>query len=206
MHQGVVDWARATVLPEMLIKKRVLEVGSADWSGSMRDWFERFDPLEYHGIDLVDHKGVDEVLSANDLLESYGPERWDLVLCLEMLEHAEDWQDALYQMKASLDFGGWLVLTTRSPTYPLHFEPDHWRFTKEVLREATDDMAFVETWTDPGFSVVNREETQVAYYHQPGVFLRAMRTGPVHRITVEAEPAPTEQTGEPFDPIGVLGG
>lgn len=181
----------------------MLEVGSADLNGSMRDWFEDQNPAEYVGIDIQGGAGVDVVLSANDLVERFGTERWDLVVCLEMLEHAEHWQDAVYQMKQSLAVGGWLILTTRSPTYPFHAPPDRWRFPKEVLRESLAEMEEVATWSDPGFTVPNPEGIGGTYFVQPGVFIRAQRGREpiVPRLEVQAEPAPTESSGNYVDPM-----
>lgn len=204
MHQGVVDWVRATCLPEMVHDRRVLEVGSADWNGSMREWFEAQKPAEYVGVDIVEAPGVDEVVSATQLIQRFGPERWDLILCLEMLEHADQWQLALHQMKLSLAQGGWLILTTRAPGYPLHAPPDHWRFSKEVLKESLPDLDGVETWSDPGFAVPN--ERGGTYFPQPGVFLRAQRLhrgwgSIVEQLELQAEPAPTEAADQYINPI-----
>lgn len=200
MHQGVVDWVRASSLPEMVRGKRVLDVGSANWNGSIRTWFIDQGVDEYHGIDIIGAAEVDEVLSANDLLERYGPDQWDLILCLEMIEHAEQWQDALYQMKESLRWGGWLLLTTRAPGYPHHAPPDHWRFSKDLLRESLSDLQNVGTWSDPGFYV-----SETVHSIQPGVFVRGQRLGEVVRPTGTAEvapPDPGEQEGIIEDPRG----
>ena len=83
----------------------------------------------YFGVDIRPGKGVDEVLDVARLRERFGPEVFDLVTSTEMLEHCHDWQDALYQMLSVLRPGGLLLLTTRSPGFPLHDHPaDHWRF------------------------------------------------------------------------------
>ena len=201
MHQGIVDWVRASILPDMVEDRRVLDVGSADLNGSMRKWFLQQGVIEYHGIDIVDGIGVDEILSANDLLERHGSAKWDLILCLEMLEHAEKWQNALYQMKESLKQGGWLLLTTRSPGYPFHAPPDYWRFTKEVLREAFSDLQAVETWSDPGFFV-----SETTYALQPGVYIRGQRQGEITLPMVEAEAAPPDLGSQEgfIDPKGFM--
>jgi len=196
MHQGVVDWVRASVYRDMIDGKRILDVGSLNWNGSMRDYFlDTFSPQQYLGIDIRDGLDVDEVLSANELLETYGPKQWDLIVCLEMLEHCEKWQDAIYQMKESLTEGGWLILTTRSPGYPFHAPPDRWRFTKEVLRESFSDLDDVSTWSDPGYSEEEWSPVLPPSPHlfQPGVFIRGRRgQGPVSMVYLEAEPAPSD--------------
>jgi SAM-dependent methyltransferase len=204
MHQGVVDWVRSSVYGDMIDGKRVLDVGSLNWNGSMRGYFlENYSPQQYHGIDIRDGVDVDEVVSANELLETYGPKQWDLILCLEMLEHCDKWQDAIYQMKESLTEGGWLILTTRSPGYPYHAPPDRWRFTKEVLREAFSDLEEVGTWSDPGHSEEWSPILETRHTYQPGVFIRGRRgQGELSMPTLEAEPAPSDLNAIP-DPMSL---
>jgi len=197
MHQGIVDFVRATLPSPMVTGRRVLDVGSFDWNGSVRDFLIDMEPAEYLGIDILEGEGVDEVLSANDLLERYGPKRWDLIVCLEMLEHCEHWQDAVYQMKESLAEGGWMILTTRSPGYAHHAPPDHWRFSEEVIGEAFEDLAELTIWDDPGYSTKDFTDpigftVQGVFYFQPGVYMRGRRLGDVRVPTVKAMPAPRD--------------
>lgn len=64
--------------------KRVLEFGSLDINGNVRDLVGAD---YYHGIDLVAGPGVDEVADAT----SYGSEeKYDAVICCEVLEHLRD--------------------------------------------------------------------------------------------------------------------
>lgn len=191
MHQGVVDWVRATLLPDMLQGKRLLDVGSHSVNGTMQQYLKD-QGAEVWGIDVEPGEAVDEVLDVTQLLIRYGSKKWDIVLCTEMLEHCDRWQEAIYQMKESLVIGGWLILTTRSPGYPFHAPPDRWRFTKEVILEAFEDLADVATWSDPGY----------ALNPQPGVFIRGRRWGPVGVPSVSAIPAPSEaKNAEYADPL-----
>lgn len=63
--------------------KSVLEFGSLDINGSVRDVI---DADQYHGIDLADGPGVDEVADAR----RYRREPVELVVCCEVLEHVQD--------------------------------------------------------------------------------------------------------------------
>lgn len=92
--------------------KRVLEFGSLDINGSVRDLVEAD---LYHGIDLVAGKGVDEVADAT----SYRSEEpYDLVICCEVLEHLKDKAGILHSAATCLRKrgccekpGGELVIT-----------------------------------------------------------------------------------------------
>jgi hypothetical protein len=71
--------------------KRVLEVGSKYVNGSVRPLIERFcSPKEYVGVDIEAGKFVDVILSAEKLVEYFGPESFDVVISTEMLEHIQN--------------------------------------------------------------------------------------------------------------------
>jgi hypothetical protein len=63
--------------------KRVLEFGSLDINGTVRDVIAAD---HYHGIDQVAGPGVDEVADAR----TYRAASYDLVVCCEVLEHVKD--------------------------------------------------------------------------------------------------------------------
>lgn len=113
----------------------VLEVGSLNVNGSPRDviggWVGH-----YWGVDIKDGPGVDQVCSVYDMTRNVPPlHSYDVVVSTEMLEHVEDWQLALLNMKLMLKEGGWLCLTTRSPGFEYHPYPlDCWRFTVENMK------------------------------------------------------------------------
>ena len=112
---------------------RMLEVGSLDVNGTVRAVLGPA-VASYYGVDIRPGAGVDEVLDVARLRERFGPAAFDLVTSTEMLEHCFDWQDALFQMMSVLRPGGLLLLTTRSPGFPLHDHPaDHWRFDRAEL-------------------------------------------------------------------------
>jgi SAM-dependent methyltransferase len=122
---------------------RVLEVGSLDVNGTVRSVLGPA-AASWHGIDIRPGPGVDEVLDVSRLSERFGPEAFDLVASTEMLEHCHDWQGALAQMLGVLRPGGLLLLTTRSPGFPLHDHPaDHWRFDKRELARVVEPVAAV---------------------------------------------------------------
>ena len=113
-----------------LMRGSVLDVGSYDVNGNVR---ALFDGARYVGIDMRPGPNVDRVLDAHFLVEAFGPESFDTVVCCEMLEHDPAFWLSMKQMGAVLKHGGRLVLTTRGLGFPLHEYPtDLWRFTPDA--------------------------------------------------------------------------
>jgi SAM-dependent methyltransferase len=162
MHQSVLDFGKNN-LTYWVGWERVLEVGSRNVNGSLRDYIEpRCD--EYIGIDMEAGKGVDIVMPAEDLTKRFGAE-FDIVVCTEMLEHAEDWRTAINQMKSVLSPDGLILITTRGPGFPYHEYPgDHWRYTVNNMREIFRDFKIDVCVPDPD-------------PNSPGVFLIATKPG-----------------------------
>lgn len=113
---------------------KVLDCGSRDVNGSVRDLF-----TDYTGIDQCSGKNVDRVMSTHDL-SVFPAGSFDHVLCLEMLEHDAAFWDSFVEMKRVLKSGGRLVVTTRGIDFPLHEPPDYWRFTAQGLHLLFHDM------------------------------------------------------------------
>lgn len=71
---------------------------------------------------------IDEELSPD-----LAGEQFDLIVCLEVLEHVADWHQAFSNLATLLAPGGGLLLTCPS-FYPLHEEPyDFWRPTPHAI-------------------------------------------------------------------------
>lgn len=137
----------------------VLEVGSRNVNGSYRGLIEPC--AEYLGVDMIGGNGVDVVCDAADLDQATGGRQFDLVVCTEMLEHAERWADVIHNLKAAVKPGGLLVITTRSPGFPKHDYPgDWWRFTQDHMRAMFAD-----------FDILDLEDD----HSEPGVFLYAQK-------------------------------
>lgn len=136
MHDSVMNFARKVLTSERIKGKRVLEVGSFNVNGSVRDFVVGLGPAEYVGVDISEQEDyVDIVMDAGELVSRFGPDSWDVVISTEMLEHAAERDAAVNNMKAVLRPGGLALVTARGPGFPLHNYPaDHWRYT-------TDDVA-----------------------------------------------------------------
>jgi SAM-dependent methyltransferase len=165
VHASVYDFVTRVLGREQVEGKRVLEVGALDVNGSVRPYVTSLKPAEYVGTDRRRGRRVDRQLNATRLIEAFECERFDLVLCLETLEHIQQWKTALYNMLAVLSRGGLFVMTTRSPGFPRHDHPDdHWRWTRHEW-----------TWLGHFGELVTLDRDPEA----PGLFLVFRREGMV---------------------------
>lgn len=129
-------------LTEWPAAPEVLEVGARNVNGSVRERVGAH-ASRYVGCDLEPGDGVDVVADATRLSEVFAPESFDVVISTEMLEHVPDWPAAWAEMLTVLRPGGLMILSTRSPGFPLHDYPgDFWRFSTQdvcrILDEVTD--------------------------------------------------------------------
>lgn len=83
-----------------------VEIGSRWINGGVRDLLPK--DCDYTGLDIVEGQGVDVVADAAD----WKPRRKvDLVLCLEVLEHTDQWKAIVTNAASWLKKGGLLVVT-----------------------------------------------------------------------------------------------
>ena len=120
MHQQALDFVAAHT--RGLRPASVLEIGSLDINGSVRPLFEG--AARYHGIDLADGPGVDEVADAATW--DPGDERFDVVVSAEVLEHAPAWRKVLATAWGALAPGGLLLMTCATDPRPPHSAVDGW--------------------------------------------------------------------------------
>ena len=123
---------------------RILEVGSRDVGGGnatdVRIVFK--DAKEFIGVDMEDGKNVDEIVNGHDLVKTFGKDSFDLVLCLETLEHDDKFWVTAEQLRMVCKPGGWLIITVPGPHCSLHKHPDdYWRFINSGVRELFADFA-----------------------------------------------------------------
>jgi SAM-dependent methyltransferase len=114
-------------LSKQPVFSRVLDIGSLDINGNMRDynycgagplWVEQVKCDDYVGIDLVSGPNVDFVMNSHDLKS--GRDYYDLVLCLSMLEHDTDPLSTIEEAYRVLKIGQPFLLTTVDNTHPEH--------------------------------------------------------------------------------------
>lgn len=150
-----VSWAAGTIDPKWIEGKRVIDVGSRDWTSenqyeiNIHEWIKDKKPAEYIGIDIKPGPNVDYVIDGKYAFGHFSDKPFDLVLCLEVLEHEQEWQLLIDSLKQLTAPGGHLILTTRLPGYEFHgFPHDYWRFTGEILKEAFSDFSDVAVVED----------------------------------------------------------
>jgi SAM-dependent methyltransferase len=115
-----------------LAEGRTLEIGSFDFNGSVRKLFSG----EYIGIDVIDGKGVDKVMPASAL--TFEDASFDTVVSTSQLEHDPSFWLTLAEVGRVLRPGGHFVLTTVSYNFPVHNEPDYFRFLPATHRLLMD--------------------------------------------------------------------
>jgi len=161
MTPEIMNFGKSLMLREEVFSKRLIEFGSYNVNGSFSTFLDKYTPAEYVAIDLqeCDHYKngvwqannpaakhlarpcVNRVMDTESALQEYGRESFDLVISTEMLEHVKDWKGAIRAMKHILKPEGYLVLSTRTPGFPLHNYPDdYWRFTLDDMKRTFSDF------------------------------------------------------------------
>jgi len=157
VHDSVRSWAASIVWGFGLAELPTLEVGSLDVNGGVRGLFTG----EYVGIDMRPGPGVDIEMNAHAL--GFVDDRFDVVVCTEVLEHDPAFWQTLAEIGRVLRPGGHLILTTRGNGFMLHeFPGDLWRFmpdSGEVLAVLAS-CECIESIADP---------------QAPGIFVHGVR-------------------------------
>ena len=113
--------------------QKVLELGSGrqdfgDDAYSAKSYFSNSN--EFIQSDVVPDYGHTIV----DVTEMTYDEEFDVILCLNVLEHVYDFQTAVANLYSALRPGGRVVVVV-PVFFPLHDEPnDFWRFTEHSFR------------------------------------------------------------------------
>jgi SAM-dependent methyltransferase len=111
------------------------DIGAGDkpWSDLVRPYTRLHIGIDRYRSPRTDLIGSGEALPVRNV---------DLILCTQMLEHAEDPKRYMHECYAALRPGGTVVLSTHG-TFEFHPDPeDHWRFTHQGLHKLFDDAGF----------------------------------------------------------------
>src|SRR3990167_11240181 len=100
MTPYVRQWVAETVGMFPFVDRRVLEIGSLDVNGGVRDLFS--EAQSYLGIDRIPGPGVDLQMDAHDLSHQTLRGKIDDVVCLETLEHDPAFWVTLYKIRMLL--------------------------------------------------------------------------------------------------------
>jgi len=95
--------------PAFFYKKKVLEVGSLNVNGSVRDFFHE---CEYVGSDVASGKDVD-IATPGQLLE-FPTNFFDVVISTECFEHNPFWIETFVNMLRMMKRAGMLIVTCAS--------------------------------------------------------------------------------------------
>lgn len=79
--------------PDYFVRKSILEIGSLNLNGSIRQFFEQ---CQYVGVDVGPGPGVDVVSKGEDL--TYSSRLFDVVCSTECFEHAALWPEIFANM------------------------------------------------------------------------------------------------------------
>lgn len=101
-------------LPQYFDKVTVVDFGSKDYNGSLKDLFTN---SSYTGVDISEGKNVDVISKAHEFRSNI---QYDVVISGEMLEHDEYWMVSLMNMYLLLKNGGLMVLSCAGNGRPEH--------------------------------------------------------------------------------------
>ncbi len=124
-----------------ITEMKILEIGAGEGYK-----VERFFHVsnEYIKTDLVACGNVTKLDITNEKLEPI----YDIIICLNVLEHIFEYQNALDNIYHGLKKGGYLFLSVPL-FYPLHMLPnDYWRYTPSTLKKLLVDYNSVKIETN----------------------------------------------------------
>lgn len=143
---------------EEVTGKRIIEVGSSNVNGSLRTLIEFWRPTKYVGVDIKKGPGVDVICNAENIVEKFRKESFDIVVSTELLEHVRNWRKVISNIKNICKVGGIILITTRSYGMGGHAYPyDFWRYEIEDMKEIFSDCKTLSLERD---------------YSAPGVFVK----------------------------------
>ena len=191
-HYSCIVFGINQLKKEEIENKKILEVGSYDVNGSLRPFVENFKPTEYIGVDVENGPGVDVMLSAEELISKFGKDCFDVVISTELLEHVENWQGVISNIKNVCKPGGLILITTRSYGFPYHpFPNDYWRYELEDMEKIFSDCEILKLEKDnqvPGVLIklkkpINFSEINLNHYKLYNIVFNERINYMINKIT-----------------------
>lgn len=148
-HISCIIFGAKTLTKEEIKGKKVIEIGSYEVNGSLRPLIESWNPSKYVGVDIEKGPGVDIVCNAENIVEKFGKNSFDIVVSTELLEHVKDWRKVISNIKNVCKPNGVILITTRSYGYPYHAYPyDFWRYEIGDMKEIFSDCKILNLEQD----------------------------------------------------------
>jgi len=139
--QNCIDFGKENLKEKDIRGKSVIEVGSYDVNGSLRPIAEAFGPGYYVGVDIQMGPGVDQICKAEDLISKFGRNKFDVLICTELLEHVRNWKKVIHNIKQVIKPDGVVLITTRSKGFGYHGYPfDFWRYETSDMQHIFSDF------------------------------------------------------------------
>jgi predicted SAM-dependent methyltransferase len=85
-HPSCIEFVMRNLSREEIEGKKVIEIGSYNVNGSVQQYIKSFNPKMYLGVDITEGPNVDIICNAENLVEKFGKESFDIVISNEMLE------------------------------------------------------------------------------------------------------------------------
>lgn len=173
-HDTIIEFGERNLKKEDIYRKRVIEIGSKDVNGSLRPYIEKLGCNQYIGVDIEPGKGVDVICNAEDIIERFGKESFDVVISTELLEHVKNWKKVINNIKDICKDNGIIILTTRSKGFGYHDfgldGGDHWRFEIEYMIHIFSDC------------IIEKLEKDID--NLPGVFIKTIKRNNKIRVNL----------------------
>ena len=119
---------------------RVVEVGSLDINGSVRNFFPN--AIEYLGVDLGEGSCVDLVVPG-EMLEM--PNGWaDIAISTECFEHCKSWNDVLINLTRMLKVNGIFLMTCATFGRAVHGTSDSDKDSSPYTNDYYKNIGVVE--------------------------------------------------------------
>lgn len=149
-------WQTKELIKDVIAKHgpfpKVLEVGSLDVNGNLKEFFEE----GYWGVDMREGANVDQVVNGHDLVSTFGENQFDLVICVDTMEHDDKFWLTMENLKGVVKPGGWVVVGVPSRHCPEHDHPhDYWRFMPQGVAElmsGLEDVSLEVQRDDPSLA------------------------------------------------------
>lgn len=127
----------------------ILEVGSRYINGSSKRTFVHTEYDQYIGIDIQPGRHVDIVMNGHDLAEVWKVPTFDVVICMNTLEHDNKFWLTIEAINKVIKKGGYLFLSVPGFNVRPHDYPsDYWRMNEKAVREVLME----------GYEVLNLEK------------------------------------------------